>query len=270
MANTEMKSESKASAQAAEGCGRGKPLPKDAQVMVAILKDMGITEYEPRVVNQMLEFSYRYVTNIVNDAKVMSSHAHKKAIDVEDVKLAVQMYSEQNLTSPPSRDLLLDFARAKNAVPLPVPRPTCGLRLPPDRHCLTACNYRLRNTPKPRPPGVGMKAMGTGASGSGSPKFVSLPQHPQHGGGPSFSVIHQNQGANKPIIKINPGAPSSLAGAMPKFQISAAPPGMGGAPMPAAQQPLFKISVNPQTLQTNTQPIKRKAEEMDGGGHSMY
>lgn len=26
--------------------------------MIQILKDMGITEYEPRVVNQMLEFTY--------------------------------------------------------------------------------------------------------------------------------------------------------------------------------------------------------------------
>ena len=29
------------------------------QVMVAILKDMGINDFEPRVINQMLEFSYR-------------------------------------------------------------------------------------------------------------------------------------------------------------------------------------------------------------------
>ena len=35
-----------------------KSTPKDAQVMMAILKDMGVTEYEPRVVNQMLEFTY--------------------------------------------------------------------------------------------------------------------------------------------------------------------------------------------------------------------
>ena len=42
-----------------------KSSPKDAQIMAAILKDMGVTEYEPRVVNQMLEFTYReyrYVT----------------------------------------------------------------------------------------------------------------------------------------------------------------------------------------------------------------
>ena len=36
-----------------------KSVPKDAQVMISILKDMGINDFEPRVVNQMLEFSYR-------------------------------------------------------------------------------------------------------------------------------------------------------------------------------------------------------------------
>ena len=34
-------------------------IPKDGQVMISMLKDMGITIYEPRVINQMLEFSYR-------------------------------------------------------------------------------------------------------------------------------------------------------------------------------------------------------------------
>ena len=37
-----------------------KSVPKDAQVMISILKDMGINDFEPRVVNQMLEFSYRW------------------------------------------------------------------------------------------------------------------------------------------------------------------------------------------------------------------
>jgi hypothetical protein len=32
---------------------------KDVQAIVNILKDKGIEEYEPRVVNQLLEFSYR-------------------------------------------------------------------------------------------------------------------------------------------------------------------------------------------------------------------
>ena len=77
--------------------------------MVAILKDMGINDFEPRVINQMLEFSYRcslsltsslilkprYVTGILEDARVYSSHARKKTLDTEDVKLAVQLAAEQ-------------------------------------------------------------------------------------------------------------------------------------------------------------------------------
>lgn len=34
------------------------------QVMIQILKDMGITEYEPRVINQMLEFTYSEFTDL--------------------------------------------------------------------------------------------------------------------------------------------------------------------------------------------------------------
>lgn len=36
-----------------------KQIPKDAQVIMSILKELGINEYEPRVVNQLLEFTYR-------------------------------------------------------------------------------------------------------------------------------------------------------------------------------------------------------------------
>lgn len=36
-----------------------KHIPKDAQVIMSILKELGISEYEPRVINQLLEFTYR-------------------------------------------------------------------------------------------------------------------------------------------------------------------------------------------------------------------
>ena len=39
-----------------------KSTPKDALVMASILKEMGVTEYEPRVINQMIEFAYRKVS----------------------------------------------------------------------------------------------------------------------------------------------------------------------------------------------------------------
>lgn len=39
--------------------GYAKHVPKDAQVIASIMKDMGIVDYEPKVVNQLLEFTYR-------------------------------------------------------------------------------------------------------------------------------------------------------------------------------------------------------------------
>lgn len=35
-----------------------KQIPKDAQVIVSILKDMGIVEFEPQAITQLLEFTY--------------------------------------------------------------------------------------------------------------------------------------------------------------------------------------------------------------------
>lgn len=122
-----------------------KNMPKDAQIMASMLRDMGVAEWEPRVINQLLEFSYNYVTTILDEAKMLSTHARKKNIDVEDVQLAVQMYTDKNVTCPPHRDLLLEVARSKNASTLPVPKPNSGLRLPPDRFCLNACNYKLKS-----------------------------------------------------------------------------------------------------------------------------
>ncbi|XP_060558915.1 transcription initiation factor TFIID subunit 9B-like [Ruditapes philippinarum] len=125
-----------------------KSSPRDAQVMAAILKDMGVTEHEPRLINQMLEFTYRYVTDVLDDAKVYSSHGNKKAIDTEDVQLAVQCRMDHSFTTPPPRDLLLEIARHKNSQSLPLIKPYTGPRLPPDRYCLSAPNYKLVSNKK--------------------------------------------------------------------------------------------------------------------------
>ncbi|EDO46061.1 predicted protein [Nematostella vectensis] len=118
--------------------------PKDALVMAAILKEMGISDYEPRVVNQMLEFTYRYITTVLDDAKVYSSHANKKEIDADDIRLAIQSRLDHSYTNPPPRDFLIEIARQKNRTPLPQLQPKSGLRLPPDRYCLTGTNYKLK------------------------------------------------------------------------------------------------------------------------------
>lgn len=110
-----------------------KHMPKDAHVIMSIMKEVGITDYEPRVVNQLLEFTHKYVTSVLEDARVFATHAKKKTIDLDDVRLSCQIQVEKSFTTPPPRDVLLDLARTKNVTPLPLIKPHCGLRLPPDR-----------------------------------------------------------------------------------------------------------------------------------------
>jgi histone H3/H4 len=155
--------------------GERKPIPvipKEAQVMVSILRDLGIHEYDPGVLTQMLEFSYRYISSILEDARVYSNHARKRVVDLEDVKLAVQVNTEQSVTGPPTREVLLDLAQARNSTQLPLVKPGVGLRLPPDRHCLTNTNYRLRSARG----GAGQTARKT--NGVATPQFNIQIQQP--------------------------------------------------------------------------------------------
>lgn len=125
-----------------------KNIPKDGQVIMAILKEMGVTEYEPKTIVQLTEFVYRYGTTILEEARMFATNSKKKSLDLEDIRLALQLSGENTFTMPPPRELLLECARNKNKSPLPLVKPHCGLRLPPDRHCLNSCNYTLRGPVK--------------------------------------------------------------------------------------------------------------------------
>ena len=122
---------------------QGPELPRDARLMGQILKSMGVEEYQPRVINQLLEFMYRYVSEVLQDALLYSEHANRPELTVEDVQLAVQSRVNGSFTQPPPRELLLELAKEKNIVPLP-PIPTrLGVLLPPEDYCLTQSTYQI-------------------------------------------------------------------------------------------------------------------------------
>jgi transcription initiation factor TFIID subunit 9B len=50
-------------------------VPRDAKIVALILKSMGVEEYQPRVLNQFLEFMYRYVSEILQDASIYAEHS---------------------------------------------------------------------------------------------------------------------------------------------------------------------------------------------------
>ncbi|GIY83867.1 transcription initiation factor TFIID subunit 9 [Caerostris darwini] len=126
----------------------GKSIPKDAQIIDAILKEMNILDYEDRVLNLLLEFTNRYVSGVIDDAQRLASHSNKKIIDVPDVSLAINQQSNRYFITPPNKEITSAMAKHRNNIPLPQIKSSAGLRLPPDRFCLTACNYNLHSPPK--------------------------------------------------------------------------------------------------------------------------
>ncbi|XP_069000083.1 transcription initiation factor TFIID subunit 9 [Embiotoca jacksoni] len=235
-----------------------KTIPKDAQVMIQILKDMGITEYEPRVINQMLEFTYRYVTTIIEDAKIYATHAKKSSVDADDIKLAIQCRMDQSFTSPPPRDFLLEVARQKNQTPLPLIKPYTGPRLPPDRYCLTAPNYRLKSIQKKVSSSAGRISVPRLSVGAVS----SRPTTPTLGT-PSIQSVS---------TKV--GTPVSLTGQ--RFTVQIPPPSQTSSiKTPTASTPtVSNVLINPSligsknilitaNMVSNSESLKRKHEDED-------
>ncbi|KAL6495956.1 Transcription initiation factor TFIID subunit 9 [Orobanche gracilis] len=123
--------------------GSEEDMPRDAKVVKELLKSMSVEDYEPRVVNQFLEFSYRYVVDVLTDAQVYSEHAGKSMIDSDDVKLAIQSKVNFSFSQPPPREVLLELARSRNKVPLPKSIAGPGIPLPPEQDTLISPNYQL-------------------------------------------------------------------------------------------------------------------------------
>ncbi|CAF1027649.1 unnamed protein product [Didymodactylos carnosus] len=120
-------------------------LPKDGLIVQTMLQEMGITNYEPKLIPMVLDFMHKYTTDILEEAKLFSIHAGRKQVELDDIKLACHNWAEEHSTMP-SKETLIELAKNKNRNPLPAIRNFVGPRLPPDRFCLLAPNYKLKDT----------------------------------------------------------------------------------------------------------------------------
>ncbi|KAI8816852.1 transcription initiation factor IID, 31kD subunit-domain-containing protein [Fimicolochytrium jonesii] len=129
-------------------------LPKDAKMVSLVLQALGVDEYEPRVVPQLLEFMHRYVLDVLGDARTYADHANHTQINTNDIRLAIEGRSVHSFTGPPRREILESMAAKRNAIPLPLIPEKYGVRLPPERHTLTGTNFQVvvqKSKTKPPP-----------------------------------------------------------------------------------------------------------------------
>ena len=107
----------------------------------------GIQDFDPKVVNMLMEFSSRYIYEVLKEANVYRMHASRDELDVSDLRLAVQcradVYAQcrsgvlthydtgrRNLTQPLPREAYSEICRFKNMSRLPLIPPSVEQQIP--------------------------------------------------------------------------------------------------------------------------------------------
>jgi transcription initiation factor TFIID subunit 9B len=134
--------------------------PRDVRLLHLILASMGVTAYQDRVPLQLMDFAYRYTHGILQDALHYNDHAHSvtthqpagvgpsnSPLTTEDVRLAVGARVNYQFKPAPPKELLLELAQEKNKRPLPLVSQQFGLRLPPEKYCLTSKEWEFEEEP---------------------------------------------------------------------------------------------------------------------------
>ena len=75
-----MTSNQPAGGQGASGAAVTSALPIDAQAVIGMLKELGVTEFEPRVINQLLDFVYGYTKEVLEESRGLANHAGHKQV----------------------------------------------------------------------------------------------------------------------------------------------------------------------------------------------
>ncbi|ODV62910.1 chromatin modification protein [Ascoidea rubescens DSM 1968] len=127
--------------------------PRDVRILRLIFNSHGIESYQDHVPLQLMDFAYRYTTSVLKDAVIFNDHANAKSssissagnsgsalrnLTIDDVRLSIAARTNYQFKPNAPKELLLQIASEKNKKPLPPIMPTWGIRLPPEKYCLTA------------------------------------------------------------------------------------------------------------------------------------
>lgn len=118
-------------------------VPRDAKIISLILRSLGIEEVEPKVLLQMLEFAYKYTTDVLQDAQSYAEHCGRANITVQDTKLSLQTRVGKHFVTPPPRQYMNDIASVVNAKPLLEYESENLLKIPDQRRALLGLEYDI-------------------------------------------------------------------------------------------------------------------------------
>ncbi|KAI9730363.1 MAG: Transcription initiation factor TFIID subunit 9 [Cirrosporium novae-zelandiae] len=148
--------------------------PRDARIIHMILTSLGVSAYQERVPLQLLDFAYRYTSGILTDALHLSAEglaggagtgdgsssttaagggssntnkinlADLSSVNLQALRLAVFSRTQYQFSAGLPKEFLLELAQERNRVMLPKVERDYGVRLPPERYCLTGVGFHLK------------------------------------------------------------------------------------------------------------------------------
>ncbi|SCW01184.1 LAFE_0D06942g1_1 [Lachancea fermentati] len=123
-------------------------VPRDVRLLHLLLASQAIHQYEDQVPLQLMDFAHRYTRGVLKDAVVFSDYAASDAnaeLSVEDIRLAIGARTQYQFKPTAPKELLLQLAAERNKKALPQVVNMWGTRLPPEKYCLTAKEWRLED-----------------------------------------------------------------------------------------------------------------------------
>jgi histone H3/H4 len=112
-----------------------------ADVILTILKETGVSDYESSVVVSLCDFVYNYVISVFEEAQNFAANSNH--LNRQDIEFAIKFVREKSFLFP--RKETVEYANEINRQPLPSFSGKYGVNLPSERHCLNRCNYSLKN-----------------------------------------------------------------------------------------------------------------------------
>ncbi|AMD20244.1 HDL500Cp [Eremothecium sinecaudum] len=122
-------------------------IPRDVRLLHLLLASQSIHAYEDKVPLQLMDFAHRYTKGVLKDAVLYNDYAgggnNNGDLSVEDIRLAIAARTQYQFKPTAPKELLLQLAQERNKKPLPQVMSMWGIRLPPEKYCLTTKEWTV-------------------------------------------------------------------------------------------------------------------------------
>lgn len=118
-------------------------IPTDAKFVSLLLKSEGVSDFDPNVIPQLLEFMYKYTFDVLKDAQVYAEYAKHKDITLSDVRMSVESRISHSFILPPTRETNMRLVEEINSKPIPIIPYIFGVVLPPEKYTLSGSNFQI-------------------------------------------------------------------------------------------------------------------------------